>query len=1037
MNAPQPHWYDTLESIDSLGKQMPRPGSLAALAARRKENLSQFFTSRPVARIMWAFAAPAIDRAIVRCPAAKVAVFDNSIGSGRLVSQADPERHLVLGNDVHQASASALARTLHRHGFECDIRIAAMQSVRVVGLCGVAVINPPFSIPLSSKSLEPFPCTTYGRHGPNTAAMSHRYALDQAMAAADVVVALLPRTFASELLRDRPERLRAFLHLSDDAFTEEGCTVSTSILVFGRDAVASAPLDFTGTSAEDIPDLGLDCVSTADSHPYLTVAGEFAARPTITTPVTGDPVVRVTHDGRRLGIAFRCGLVEARCRNALLARPVRPPTEQHRYPNSVRFKGDGLFDLECHLAQPDPLASFENFLQRIRDAGGQPQVDAGIRGFLTRRIREDARTRIPFRHVVFAPSRADVMKVRPLQVVRVDPARWLGPVFRPTETYAARCEGDQVAIEHGDGACARYPRHVFDASFQVIGDATPQWQTVHPGRIATLPKLADQIRKEMARRGVDRVVSWDYQAEDTIELLMARNAVGALAMGLGKTRIAIALALMGGRANVLALEAQLIDECVRELKAVGIPESDWQVIEHPSQARNLRRINLISVVRLRMPIAQGARRTLACLLRRRVATLIVDESQMLRNPSSDRSRALAKISPKRRYGLTGTPIVNFGRDLIPLMQWAHGDGTAVQPFGRHRPYLQPELIDNMDTATTGARHWMENFAEFQWVTHRFEDSGLVTGAKREIPTIRNLDRVRDWVAPLMKRRLSTEPDVSKHFRSPEYDIVHHTIPFDPPHLAYVLRVADDFAEWWREQRRQQNETGKNINLVTVLARVGALERAVTYPQFGTEGFGAYLPLTSKQRALIERLAELAGQGKKAICYVASPGMAELLVNHLRQRGIDAIPFHGEMPIVERTRLLNDRFRFGDCPIMVATLGVTQTGLNLYQASHAIFGCYGWSNSTIRQAMARLLRPQQTARVQFEFMAIEGSIDTYQRQACDWKGDASDAALDFLTPAYADAEYRHMDRILDDFVSATAKQYSMTSREFREALAAHV
>ena len=91
---------------------------------------------------------------------------------------------------------------------------------------------------------------------------------------------------------------------------------------------------------------------------------------------------------------------------------------------------------------------------------------------------------------------------------------------------------------------------------------------------------------------------------------------------------------------------------------------------------------------------------------------------------------------------------------------------------------------------------------------------------------------------------------------------------------------------------------------------------------------------------------------------------------------------------------------------------------------------------IRQAMARLLRPQQTERVQFEFMALEGSIDTYQRQACDWKGDTSDAVLDFLAQAHSENEFKHMDQILDDFVRSLAERHSMTPREFREQLVAH-
>lgn len=1033
----QPHWYQPLATLRSLGSCAQRPGSLAALAARRRQTLSQFFTPDDVASFMWRLAEPALNRALARAPDAKVSVLDNSIGSGRLVRLADPERHRVLGLDVHADSVIPLARAMARAGFDTDILTGGMESIRVYGRCALAIINPPFSITLSSATLEPFPSTCFGAFGPNTSAVSHAYALDQAMASADIVVALLPRNYALERIGARPARLRAAWHLPGSAFADEGCVVETSVLVFGRDDVAHTFVQFDSVDLGHAPDLGLDCCSTADSFPCLERVGQHAARPTILTPVTGDRSVRIAHDGRRVVLGFACGFMESKTRNALLDRPVDPPTDRHRYPKYVAFKGDGQLDLELHLAQPDPIQSFETFVERIRAMGAVPHVDAGIWGYLRNRVRRDARMRIPFRHVALDALGGAPIEVTPRRVLRVDPNQWIGPVFRPGTRYRAITDGDTHIVTHPVTGDVRYASADFVNAFAVeSAPATPEWRVVHSGRIQAEPVLANQIRREIVRRGIDRIVSWDYQFEDVVELLMGRHAASGHSMGLGKTRIAIALAKMGGEANLLCLEAQLIAECVRELQVLGIHESEWQVIETTDQARNLRRINLVSVVRLRLPIAEGCKRTIADLLRRRISLMVVDECQMLRNPDSARSRAIRKVSPKRRFGLSGTPVVHQPRELIQLMIWVYGDGTALQPYGRYRPYLRPALIENMDTATTGASHWIAAHAEFRWVTHQFEVSGLVTGAKREIPSVRDLDTVRAWVAPLLKRRVSAEPEVSRYFRTPEFDIAHHTIDFDTPHLAYVLKVADHFADWWRNQRKAQLDTGKNINMVSILARIGALQRAVTFPQFGADGFGAYMRLTSKQRSIIARLKELARQGKKVICYVENPGMADLITAHLAGAGVDAMAFTGDLPIVERTRALDQRFRFGACSVLVATLGVTQVGLNLYQASHAVFACYGWSSSAVRQAMARLLRPQQTERVLFEFYALAGSLDCYQKQICTWKADVSDAVLDLLRPQLADADFLHLDFILDSFVASLAEQHAMTPWQYREAIAAH-
>ncbi len=102
-------WYGNLQARASLGSQAARPDSLAGLHAAREGHLSQFYTPTAIARFLWELVEPAIDEAIGRVDyEARVSLFDNSIGSGRLFQFAEPDRHILAGADVHEASISAL-----------------------------------------------------------------------------------------------------------------------------------------------------------------------------------------------------------------------------------------------------------------------------------------------------------------------------------------------------------------------------------------------------------------------------------------------------------------------------------------------------------------------------------------------------------------------------------------------------------------------------------------------------------------------------------------------------------------------------------------------------------------------------------------------------------------------------------------------------------------------------------------------------------------------------------------------------------------
>ncbi|MBV5275848.1 MAG: hypothetical protein JZU52_20150, partial [Lamprocystis purpurea] len=555
---PATDWRQALRGRASLGSLAPRPGSLAGLHAARLAHLGQFFTPDPLAAWIWRMVSPALARALTRDgTGVRVPLIDTSCGSGALLQFADPARHTLAGTDVHGPSVTALGETAKAAGFQCHFSTVGMEQIDPTGF-GVALINPPFSLHLEAPTLVAGPATHYGRFGPATSALSHPYALQQALAAADVVAAVLPRSYADTLIGEPMAwpRLVAAFHAPAWCFHDQGADVRVSVLFFAKDprapgaAIRVETLDDALTLA---PDLGLSCRTTRHLTPRLRETGIVDEGPTINRAVTGNAKVRLGHSGRKLTLGFACGLIEAKVRNAILGERLTPTgIEGHRYPKGVKSTGQGALDIEVHLIQEDPLASLEALCDVIRAAGADLQVDPGLMRYLRKRVRRLRIERTPFRHTVLVkadmahgPAGPLVGKARTLHLV--DPDTWGSPVikagaevaFSPdgTGSYRYRVGGRDFALTEED----------INRRFAVVtGQAQDRWETVHPGRLTAFPERAAELRRRGQALGLDGFLSWDYQFEDLLELSMTRGAVAAWAVGLGKARLAAGLILLSG-----------------------------------------------------------------------------------------------------------------------------------------------------------------------------------------------------------------------------------------------------------------------------------------------------------------------------------------------------------------------------------------------------------------------------------------------------------------------------------------------------------
>lgn len=655
-------WTTGLDAIASLGSTVPRPGSLAGLAQARQAHLGQFFTPPALVAFCWRLAQPFLQAFEEQHPGSRIDLFDSSVGSGRLWRHATPDRFRLHGIEIHRPCAEAVAAAAAAAGFDVQVHIGSYQDVRVRGRFNLALINPPFGLHLDSPLGERFPCGSFGHFGPRSSYVSHEFAVVQARKHADLAIAIVPRSFADRVVLEEQWRsgLLAVYHLPSSTFRSELTEVDTSVLVYGQAAQPCAA-DIVVVTALEQPVAPLPTLARATyswSSPQIEECSCDWSEPVIRTPVTGDRRVRVTRNGRKLFLGFACGALEARVMNRILQSEVyRDRSRERRLPSSVAYRGQGAFDLENFLVQERPLAAWDAFLTDLIKAGAEPDPDPGIVGFLRRRADLDRRRREPFRHVVAKPG----------------------------------------------------------------SEAPPSWTVVHAGLQTAFPDLWQHRLAEAKALGLHRWLTWRYQLEDLVELSLKRGAsLSAWDMGLGKARLALALVMLGrGRRNLVVVEARLIDEMRTELSKLGVPRDDWQVIENAAQAVQLRRINLIAYSRLRTPLGHpwSPKRTLASLLRRRIHTLVADEGHCLRNLDTDQTRAVMQVSAKVRYLMSGTPLANYPRDILPLLQWVAGDGTAVQAYGDRHPFMRPENLHDLSRSRRGVDIFRDHFVTVQWITN--------------------------------------------------------------------------------------------------------------------------------------------------------------------------------------------------------------------------------------------------------------------------------------------------------------------------------
>ncbi|AJY53303.1 SNF2-related protein [Halomonas sp. KO116] len=1013
--------WTILDELASRGSRATKAQNMGGLHAKRKETLSQFFTPAWVVKAAWSLISPAF------APGCRYRLLDNSIGAGSMFRFAQAEQHTLHGLDVDQELIDAVTDRLDAAGYQVDIKAIPMEDA-VLGQYSAALINPPFSITLSSPNLTPFPgVTTFGKHGPHTSALSHEYALAQALDNADIVAAVVPRTTTQRLtageLGDLDKRLVAVYRLPANAFTQENVvSVTTDLLIFGEPAQQAKWHDGGTLSPDALPSPLPTLLACREERMLKTkpvgAIGVDEGEPVVSLPVTGDTRVVMDRAGRHIKLTFHDAATEVRVKNALWESRLIS-NELHRYSPTTRYAGQYRLSLDAIVLQKDPMAALESVAARITEAGGNPTITAQLRHGVASLVKEHQQMSIPYGRWVYRKGTPSFSAT----------AKRLAMIDKRQRTSVVAMGETVTALRSNDGFNVTTARGVFamnhDAFFSLFdmeeqAASADYWEAIHPPIREHYPQRISQLEAQARALGLDRWLTWDFQLEDLCELAFRPvGGVCAWQMALGKTRLILALALLQPGKSLIVVKSRLVDELMRELALLKVPADHYQAITRASDLASLSKINIVSYESIRRPLnVKWPKLTLARRLKGRFANIYCDEGGLLSNAHSQQTQAVWSLGGKKHYVFDGTPMANYPRDMLPLACWTMGAERSYQPYSVDAGFMYPELFNSAYKQSKGRQEFHNHYVTMAWSTNEFHETGQ--GAKREIPKIRSagLARFRQWLSPMVKRRVQQEPDVARHVSFP-VPTLHEPIAveWDIDHLVTYVQTVEEFADWYRDYQERTNADGKSLNLTIILQRLEACFKAANAPHTLSGVVAPYLPTTSKQRACIDLIVKEVGKGRRPIVFARNPSTLERLKRLLDSQGITSMVFTGAEGIKARTKRLNAEIREGDTQVMLASLGVTQDGLNLPEMNTFIFYNRSFKAREEFQGIFRLLRAAQTKDVYGYFLHLAGSLDDYQGQLIHWKALASESGLDYGEGMDDDAEFVHFDAVLQRFIAS--------------------
>jgi superfamily II DNA or RNA helicase len=406
----------------------------------------------------------------------------------------------------------------------------------------------------------------------------------------------------------------------------------------------------------------------------------------------------------------------------------------------------------------------------------------------------------------------------------------------------------------------------------------------------------------------------DYQGKGLEWFVqLANNRFGGILaddMGLGKTFQAAAFLryLRENRektCSLIVVPSTLLFNWKQELSRFS---PDFRVCIHhgPQRAQDIR--SLFEYFDVLLVSYQTLLRDIGLFSNLSFATLIADEAQHLKNPSTAAYQAVKKIQAGNAYLLTGTPLQNSPADLWALSELCN-------------PGLLSQKI------SPGSLQKNENPERLR----------------------KNMELMQALVKPFMLRR--TKESVLSELPEKSVSVLYCGMG-EEQELEYL--ASNQLLSGQIHDLALQQGRGLNVRILKALTTLRQLANhpAMLDPEYsGSSG---------KFELVKEKLSEVLEEGRKVLVFSSFVRHLQLLENYLQEENLPYARLTGQT--TDRKAQVEKFQRDPECRIFLISLKAGGFGLNLVEASCVFLLDPWWNPAAESQAMDRVHRIGQKDRV---------------------------------------------------------------------------
>ncbi len=325
-------------------------------------------------------------------------------------------------------------------------------------------------------------------------------------------------------------------------------------------------------------------------------------------------------------------------------------------------------------------------------------------------------------------------------------------------------------------------------------------------------------------------------------------------------------------------------------------------------------------------------------------TLVLDEAQNAKNPSSQIAKVVRGLRSEHRLALTGTPVENSLRDLWAIFA-----------------FVEPGLLGTE--------------ASFR---RRFENP-IADGDARAI------NRLRSRLEPFVLRR--TKEDVARELPSRTEQVIECELS---PLQKRLYRGIAEAAR--RDILSQIGADGMESAAVHVLAALTRLRQVCAHPGLLVPAYIDEVEASAKFDAFMETIDEILSGGHRVLVFSAFASMLKIMRNALERKQITFGYLDGSTKDKER-QLEVERFMQPDGPsLFLCSLKAGGVGLTLTAADYVILYDPWWNPAVERQAIDRTHRIGQLRPVTAYRLVTRGSVEEKIRQLAERKSALSKTVI---------------------------------------------